>query len=266
MARYSRSTYRSTSADPNGRARGETREDAHGTESILLIEDDDQLRKTIRRVLESRGYTVIDANGSAEAIEYCESHQDHIDLVLSDMVMPGMSGPETVEHIRAAPTGCEGAVHVWLLRPCGFQGPVDPGASELHSEALHAPGSRCEGPSGTGLAAENRSNDSGFVERIGIRQMSQYFAPHTTQQLREKVLVVDDEVGIRILLTRLLTGWGYRVRHVEGAVAALEMMAAEPADILLSDVSMPEHDGLWLVQQVQAGWPQTAVVMRYGPR
>jgi CheY-like chemotaxis protein len=85
---------------PSGRARGETREDAHGTESILLIEDDEQLRKTIRRVLESRGYTVIDTNGSAEAIEYCESHQDHIDLVLSDMVMPGMSGPETVEHIQ----------------------------------------------------------------------------------------------------------------------------------------------------------------------
>ena len=51
-------------------------------------------------MLESRGYTVIDTNGSAEAIEYCESHQDHIDLVLSDMVMPGMSGPETVEHIQ----------------------------------------------------------------------------------------------------------------------------------------------------------------------
>jgi two-component system cell cycle sensor histidine kinase/response regulator CckA len=85
---------------PSGRARGETRGDAHGTESILLIEDDDQLRKTIRRVLESRGYMVIDTNGSAEAIEYCESHRDHIDLVLSDMVMPGMSGPETVEHIQ----------------------------------------------------------------------------------------------------------------------------------------------------------------------
>jgi two-component system cell cycle sensor histidine kinase/response regulator CckA len=85
---------------PSGRARGETRGDVHGTESVLLIEDDDQLRKTIRRVLESRGYTVIDTNGSAEAIEYCESHQDHIDLVLSDMVMPGMSGPETVEIIQ----------------------------------------------------------------------------------------------------------------------------------------------------------------------
>jgi DNA-binding NtrC family response regulator len=68
-------------------------------------------------------------------------------------------------------------------------------------------------------------------------------------------------VGIRLLLTRLLMGWGYRVRHVEDAAGALEIMAAEPADIVLSDVSMPEHDGVWLAQQVHANWPQTAVVM-----
>jgi len=78
---------------------------------------------------------------------------------------------------------------------------------------------------------------------------------------REKVLVVDDEVGIRILLTRMLKEWGYGVRHVESAVAALEIMAVEPADILLSDVSMPEHDGLWLAAQVHARWPQTAIIM-----
>ena len=91
--------------------------------------------------------------------------------------------------------------------------------------------------------------------------MSQYLAPDTAQPRPEKVLVVDDEVGIRLLLTRLLTGWGYRVRHVEDAVGALEVMAAEPADVVLSDVSMPEHDGLWLAQQVHARWPETAVVM-----
>jgi DNA-binding NtrC family response regulator len=91
--------------------------------------------------------------------------------------------------------------------------------------------------------------------------MSQYLAPHTTQPRHEKVLVVDDEIGIRLLLTRLLMAWGYRVRHVEDAAGALEVMAAEPADIVLSDVSMPEHDGLWLAEQVHARWPQTAVVM-----
>jgi PAS domain S-box-containing protein len=89
-----------TDCTPRHRSRIELPADANGTESILLVEDDDQLRKTIRRVLQSRGYTVIEANGSAQAIGYCESHPDPIDLVLSDMVMPGMSGPETVAHVR----------------------------------------------------------------------------------------------------------------------------------------------------------------------
>jgi CheY-like chemotaxis protein len=78
---------------------------------------------------------------------------------------------------------------------------------------------------------------------------------------REKVLVVDDELGIRMILTRMLKGWGYGVWHVESAEEALKIMEAEPADILLSDVSMPEHDGLWLAEHVHARWPRTAIIM-----
>jgi DNA-binding NtrC family response regulator len=78
---------------------------------------------------------------------------------------------------------------------------------------------------------------------------------------RERVLIVDDELGIRMLLTRMLKGWGFGVWHVASADEALQIMEAEPADILLSDVAMPEHDGLWLAEQVHARWPRTAIIM-----
>jgi CheY-like chemotaxis protein len=78
---------------------------------------------------------------------------------------------------------------------------------------------------------------------------------------RERVLVVDDELGIRMILTRMLKGWGYGVWHVASAAEALEIMETEPADILFSDVSMPEHDGLWLAEHVHARWPRTAIIM-----
>jgi PAS domain S-box-containing protein len=74
--------------------------DATGTETVLLIEDDQQLRRTIQRVLSGRGYTVLEASGSSQALEVCERYAGGIDLVLSDMVMPGLSGPDTVERIR----------------------------------------------------------------------------------------------------------------------------------------------------------------------
>ena len=77
----------------------------------------------------------------------------------------------------------------------------------------------------------------------------------------KKVLIVDDEVPIRVILIRWLTGWGYGVRDVGSAVEALDVMAAEPADIVLCDIAMPERDGLWLAEQVHARWPQTAIIM-----
>jgi CheY-like chemotaxis protein len=75
------------------------------------------------------------------------------------------------------------------------------------------------------------------------------------------VLVVDDEEAIRRLLTRWLSGWGYEAKEAGNADDAIEIMTAEPADIILCDVMMPVHDGIWLAEQVRGRWPQTAVIM-----
>ena len=78
------------------------------------------------------------------------------------------------------------------------------------------------------------------------------------------VLMVDDEVTQRDLLRRWLERWKYPFRLVEGAHAALEEMAANPADILLVDIVMPEHDGFWLIEQVRAQWPRSVIVVATG--
>ena len=75
------------------------------------------------------------------------------------------------------------------------------------------------------------------------------------------VLVVDDEEAIRRLLTRWLSGWGYESKEAANADAAIEIMTVEPADIMLCDVMMPVHDGIWLAEQVRSRWPRTAVIM-----
>jgi two-component system OmpR family response regulator len=75
------------------------------------------------------------------------------------------------------------------------------------------------------------------------------------------VLVVDDEEAIRRLLARWLSGWGYEAKEAANAEDALDMMVAQPADIILCDVMMPVHDGTWLAEQVRDRWPQTAVIM-----
>jgi CheY-like chemotaxis protein len=75
------------------------------------------------------------------------------------------------------------------------------------------------------------------------------------------VLVVDDEEAIRRLLTRWLSGWGYEAKQAANADDAIDIMTAEPADIILCDVMMPVHDGIWLAEQVRGRWPETAVIM-----
>ena len=75
------------------------------------------------------------------------------------------------------------------------------------------------------------------------------------------VLVVDDDDAVRRLLTRWLEGWGSEATQAANADEALEIMTAKAAEIMLCDVMMPVHDGIWLAEQVRTRWPQTAVIM-----
>jgi CheY-like chemotaxis protein len=72
-----------------------------GTETVLLVEDETALRDLLREVLEDNGYTVLSASDGAEALRTAERHQGRIDLLLTDVVMPGMTGPRLAEQFTA---------------------------------------------------------------------------------------------------------------------------------------------------------------------
>jgi signal transduction histidine kinase/PAS domain-containing protein len=70
-----------------------------GTETILLAEDHKGLNKLTRRILEPAGYTVLGAASGEEALRLLEHHKEPIHLLLSDVVMPGMSGRQLAERL-----------------------------------------------------------------------------------------------------------------------------------------------------------------------
>jgi PAS domain S-box-containing protein len=70
-----------------------------GSETILVLEDEPALRALMRRALSGRGYTVFDTGDPGEAIRICEEHGCAIDLLLTDIIMPKMSGPQVVERV-----------------------------------------------------------------------------------------------------------------------------------------------------------------------
>ncbi len=72
-----------------------------GSETVLLAEDDDELRDLAREILETYGYRVLAAGTPAEALLIAEQHVGAIDLLLTDVVMPQMSGRRLVERLAA---------------------------------------------------------------------------------------------------------------------------------------------------------------------
>jgi len=71
-----------------------------GTEAVLLVEDDDSLRALTAELLRGVGYTVLEATDGNAAIEIAEQHRNSIDLVLTDVIMPGLSGGDLIVHLR----------------------------------------------------------------------------------------------------------------------------------------------------------------------
>jgi CheY-like chemotaxis protein len=76
-----------------------------GTETILLVEDEEAVRALADEFLQAAGYTVLQAAGPAEALDLCVRHEGPIHLLLTDVVMPGMRGPELAERILALHPG-----------------------------------------------------------------------------------------------------------------------------------------------------------------
>ena len=81
----------------------QVRELPKGTETVMLVEDEEPVRKLVKDILDNNGYTVLVAGSGEEALKVCEECKGPIQLLITDVVMPGMSGRELVEHLTKRP-------------------------------------------------------------------------------------------------------------------------------------------------------------------
>ena len=71
-----------------------------GSETILLVEDEDSVRQLVKEILSSFGYRVLMADSGGEAISICQGYEGNIDLLISDVLMAHMNGPTLASHLR----------------------------------------------------------------------------------------------------------------------------------------------------------------------
>ena len=72
----------------------------NGTETVLVVEDDPEVRKLICEILRGRGYRVLETRTGDEAVQVAQSHQGPVQLVLTDVILPEISGPDIVKGVK----------------------------------------------------------------------------------------------------------------------------------------------------------------------
>ena len=195
-----------------------------GRETILVVEDRAALRELVRETLESCGYTVMEAGNGQEGLEICERHSK-IDLVLTDLVMPGLGGREFTQLLRAR------RPQMRVLYMSGYDSHAVGGDEALIQKPF---------------SPESLSRK--------IREVLSSRRPSPS------ILIADDDDQIRSLLRSILEDEGYRVFTAEHGKKAIAILKETPIDLMLTDLVMPEQEGMETIVQARRDYPGLKIV------
>ena len=205
-----------------------------GSETILLVEDEEGVRKLAHDALARQGYTVLECSGGAEALDQCARHRGAIDLLLTDLVMPGLSGGELARRLQY----------------------LYPRITTLYM---------------TGYA-EDTVVHQGLVD-TGVSLLRKPFTPQAlTRKVREildnqpsfTVLVVDDEADVRRVVRDILEQSGYRVYDASDGRQALAQFQDKPIDVMLTDLAVSDREGIEPTQNLRKQFPKVKIVIMSG--
>jgi CheY-like chemotaxis protein len=197
-----------------------------GNETVLVVEDHEAVRKLTAGALRSFGYQVIPVGHAAEAIARCE--RERVDIVLTDVVMPNMSGAELANHLRTR----------WPAIKVLFMSGFAANDNDLRT-VMGRDAAFIQKPFSPGdLAGRIRSVlDAGTVARGAT------------------ILVADDFARLRKMLAEILREAGYAGVEARDGVEALELLGKHHCQLALLDAKMPRQGGLDAAREMQKRQP-----------
>jgi PAS domain S-box-containing protein len=206
-----------------------------GSETILVVDDDDTIRVMVCRVLVEKGYTVLSASDPREAIQIHRKHPRQIDLLLTDVVMPHMSGRDlAAELARQRP-------HIKVLYMSGYTKDA-----MIHQGLLSQ---------GTSLLWKP------FEPLLLLREVRRTLQ---SSDGRISILVVDDHPAIRKLIRSTLEEAGYRVLEASSADEALARLSETTIHLVITDLNLPGQSGAELAEAVKSRHSGVALIMVSG--
>ncbi|MBI3207435.1 MAG: response regulator [Candidatus Solibacter usitatus] len=208
---------------------------SHGRgELILLVEDQPEVLSLVCQMLEDGGYAVLPAQDPAEALRIAGEHGEKIHLLLTDVVMPGMSGPDLAQEIlRERP-------NMKTLFMSGY--------------------TRDHYPADSVMAA-----GSGFLQKpVSAAALTAKVREILGPPQRPRIVVVDDEPSVRSVVSRILESAGYEVLSFDNGKLAVEELERNEIDLLLTDLVMPKQEGIETIRQVRQRWPRMKVIAMSG--
>jgi PAS domain S-box-containing protein len=215
---------------PNARAPLPVPLSLEGTETVLVVEDDENLRKVVRAGLMKYGYDVLEAANPGEALLLAERHPGPIHLALTDMVMEGMQGTELALRLKDLKP------QMRVIFMSGYSEPflMQRGILDRDVSYLSKPFS---------------------PEALATRVREVLGPPR-----RATILVVEDEPEIRVLLRRVLSGAGYNVVDAKDGSAGMVEARKGEVDLVITDLVMPEMEGLQMIQILHKERPDLKII------
>jgi len=223
-----------------------------GNETILVVDDEPLLTELLVKTLEPLGYKLLSAHNGEEALQICNNFDGRIDLLLTDVVMPGMNGRDL-------------AVEFLIERPEAkviFMSGYTDDAIDHHGVLVE------------GVVLVNKPIKSSIIS-MKIREvldtnLHKLNKNSTHDQLNGKnILLADDNKDICNLLQAYMKDYNCKIDTAENGKIALEKVKHESYDLILMDMQMPVMDGLTAIKEIrkwekETGISKTAIIALTG--
>jgi PAS domain S-box-containing protein len=201
-----------------------------GTETVLVVEDQDEVRKLATGILRKAGYRVLEASNGPDALAVAAAFSGTIDLLITDVVMPSMTGRELAQRLEEARPGLR------LLYMSGYSGDLI----------------EREGVQGGTLAY--------LAKPFAPADLAAKVREVLAARPRSSVLVIDDDSAVRDLLAAMLRGAGYEVRTASDGDAGMRAIETHPVQLVITDLVMPQTEGLEMLKTVRERFPGVPVI------